>query len=116
MIDVAATLSGWGGTKDESKNISLVLMRVNLITMPNIICNIKYRKYNGVIKNTDICTSGYGIKGSCNGDSGSPLITRGIQIGIVSFRPTLRGTDMPSVFTRVSKYQTWIAQNTDVSF
>ncbi|XP_049825226.1 brachyurin-like isoform X3 [Aethina tumida] len=113
---VAATLSGWGRTNDESKNISQVLMRVNLITMPNIICNIKYRKYKGVIKNTDICTSGYGIKGTCNGDSGSPLITRGIQIGIVSFGPTLCETEMPSVFTRVSKFQTWIAQNTDVSF
>ncbi|XP_049825221.1 brachyurin-like [Aethina tumida] len=113
--NVAATLSGWGRTTDDSSNISPVLMRVDLTTMRNIMCQIQVFKIKAIIRNTNICTSGRGTKGSCNGDSGGALISNGVQIGIVSFGGSKCERGMPSVFTRVSQFQTWIAQNTDVS-
>ncbi|XP_049825062.1 chymotrypsin BI-like, partial [Aethina tumida] len=111
--DVAATLSGWGRTTDDSWYLSPVLMRVNLTTIGNMICQFQVLRLKAIIRNT--CTSGRGTKGGCNGDSGGALISNDVQIGIVSFGGSECERGMPSVFTRVSQYETWIAQNTDVS-
>ncbi|XP_049825064.1 chymotrypsin BI-like [Aethina tumida] len=113
--NVAATLSGWSRTADDSWYLSPVLMRVNLTTIGNMICQIQVLRLKAIIRNTNICTSGRGTKGGCNGYSGGALISNGVQIGIVSFGGSECERGMPSVFTRVSQYQTWIAQNTDVS-
>ncbi|KAL2296562.1 hypothetical protein Nmel_015881 [Mimus melanotis] len=64
-----------------------------------------------------VCAGGDGIISSCNGDSGGPLNCQGAdgswQVhGIVSFGSSL-GCNYyrkPSVFTRVSAYNSWIEQ------
>uniref|UniRef100_A0A8C6L2L1 Acrosin n=1 Tax=Nothobranchius furzeri TaxID=105023 RepID=A0A8C6L2L1_NOTFU len=51
-------------------------------------------------------------KGQCRGDSGGPLVIKSgfswIQAGIVSFGKGCALPMQPGVYTRVSKYQTWI--------
>lgn len=50
------------------------------------------------------------IATSFQGDSGSPLVVNGTQVGIVSFgRPCAIG--YPDVYTRVSSFISWIIQN-----
>ena len=49
--------------------------------------------------------------GACRGDSGGPLVTSGsvpVQVGIVSFGAVNCSTRMPTVYTRVSFYISWI--------
>ncbi|KAJ7420575.1 hypothetical protein BTVI_20839 [Pitangus sulphuratus] len=69
------------------------------------------------VKPTMVCAGGDGIISSCNGDSGGPLNCQGADgrwevHGIVSFGSS-RGCNYyhkPSVFTRVSAYNSWIEQ------
>uniref|UniRef100_A0A3Q3BZ45 Serine protease 27-like n=1 Tax=Haplochromis burtoni TaxID=8153 RepID=A0A3Q3BZ45_HAPBU len=86
----------------------------SLVQVPvvgNRQCNCNY----GVGRITDnmICAGlSAGGKDSCQGDSGGPMVSkqigRWIQAGIVSFREGCARPNLPGVYTRVSKYQTWI--------
>lgn len=58
-----------------------------------------------------ICTSGVGTIGVCSGDSGGPLLVNGVQVGITSFGTTNCSLSMPSVFTRITEFQSWIWEN-----
>ncbi|KAJ8982907.1 hypothetical protein NQ317_004561 [Molorchus minor] len=59
-----------------------------------------------------MCTSGVSQLNICLGDSGSPLMVDGVQVGIASF-----GSDFgcesgfPGVYTRVTSYIDWILEN-----
>jgi elastase-2/chymotrypsin-like protease len=68
---------------------------------------------------TSLCTSGHLSQNTCRGDSGSPLVAthknRVIQVGIVSFGVKNGCTQrLPSVFTRLTSYLSWIETNSDV--
>uniref|UniRef100_A0A3P9AXX7 Peptidase S1 domain-containing protein n=1 Tax=Maylandia zebra TaxID=106582 RepID=A0A3P9AXX7_9CICH len=87
------------------------LMEVEVPVVGNRQCNCNY----GVGRITDnmICAGlSAGGKDSCQGDSGGPMVSkqigRWIQAGIVSFREGCARPNLPGVYTRVSKYQTWI--------
>lgn len=51
---------------------------------------------------------GNGTVGSCNGDSGGPLLVDGIQVGLVSFGVSDCSAGYPSVYTRVTDFYSWI--------
>uniref|UniRef100_A0A3B5AEB4 pancreatic elastase II n=1 Tax=Stegastes partitus TaxID=144197 RepID=A0A3B5AEB4_9TELE len=68
-----------------------------------------------LVTNNMICAGGDGLLGSCNGDSGGPLNCQNPDgswdvHGVVSFGSSLgcNYKKMPSVFTRVSAYISWI--------
>ena len=72
------------------------------------------------VSNKLVCTETLGAfgtvaeGGTCNGDSGGPLIANGRQIGISSFVPSINDicvAGAPSSFTRISKFTNWINQN-----
>lgn len=49
--------------------------------------------------------------GACQGDSGGPLTTSGrspVVVGIVSFGATRCSSNLPTVYTRVAAYRSWI--------
>ena len=54
---------------------------------------------------------------SCSGDSGGPLFVKDatseifFQTGIVSFGSKMCGTGKPGIYTRISNYIDWIAEN-----
>ncbi len=105
-----ATVTGWGTTK-EGGTAATLLMEVAVPIVSNAQCNHSY----GYITDNMLC-AGYqaGGKDSCQGDSGGPLVVAddsgGWQLsGIVSFGYGCARADYYGVYTRVSHYTAWIA-------
>nr|CAI5860815.1 unnamed protein product [Callosobruchus analis] len=103
---------GWGQTSDKSRSSTTKLREVDVIVMPLPACR---EIYGDAISRSHICTIGRGfsIKGTCNGDSGGPLLHNGIQIGVVSFGSAECMEQSPSVYTNVAYYESWIKQTLD---
>lgn len=62
-----------------------------------------------------ICAGEFG-RDSCNGDSGGPMVSGGLQIGIVSWGATNCGGNAPGVYASVShpSVRSFITQHTGV--
>ncbi|KAJ8918121.1 hypothetical protein NQ315_011578 [Exocentrus adspersus] len=106
-------LSGWGSTSESSTSISPTLREVYVVVLNNAGCEEIFGSTYGGIAN--LCTSGRGPAGGCNGDSGAPLMVGSYQIGILSFIAS-EGCEQhePTGFTRVSYYRDWIEDNSGV--
>ncbi|KAJ8719647.1 hypothetical protein PYW08_011822 [Mythimna loreyi] len=106
-----AVASGFGLTRtDGTIANNQPISSVTLPVISNIECD---RVFSGFIRDTNICASGEGGRGTCNGDSGGPLAVRignrNVVIGLASFGSS-RGCEagLPSAFSRVSSYVNWI--------
>ncbi|CAH1112659.1 unnamed protein product [Psylliodes chrysocephalus] len=110
-------VAGWGLTKTSQKGVTPVLNYINTAIMSNDDCRKFNNDYYTIVKDTHLCISAGAAKSStCQGDSGGPLAVNGIQVGVVSFGAPDCESGKPSVFTRVTEFQDWIAQNSDVKF
>ncbi|XP_070708359.1 transmembrane protease serine 9-like [Pempheris klunzingeri] len=105
-------VTGWGAVRE---GVSLpfpeTLQEVEVPVVGNRQCNC----LNGVGTVTDnmICAGVLaGGKDSCQGDSGGPMVSRQasfwVQSGIVSFGFGCARPNLPGVYSRVSRYQSWI--------
>ncbi|XP_967496.1 brachyurin [Tribolium castaneum] len=118
-FDETVTATGWGLYKDvpfpTTRDMSDVLLKVEVQVSNLTECGMFYNDDDGTyVVDTNLCTSGYRNKGTCNGDSGGPLSLDGVLIGLTSFGTDLCEMCSPSVYTRVVDYLDWIAQNSDV--
>ncbi len=110
------TVMGWG-LLSESGQPPDVLNSVTVPIVSNEDCN-KPTAYSGVITETMLC-AGYkeGQRDACAGDSGGPLVIskagKYVQLGIVSWGEGCARPEKYGVYTRVSKYREWIAENTE---
>ncbi|XP_072949930.1 transmembrane protease serine 9-like [Epargyreus clarus] len=108
-----ATASGFGVTR-QGDQLSLV-QNVNWVNL-RVISNAECRSNYNIVQNHHICTSGANRVGICAGDTGGPLTTvsnrRTILIGVISFHARAGcQSGLPSGYTRVSAYTSWIASN-----
>ncbi|XP_039620530.1 mast cell protease 1A-like [Polypterus senegalus] len=101
-IDTLCSVAGWGTTVTKGP-ISHVLREVDGKIQANCPSD------------SQICARGPGSKGTCNGDSGSPLICSDSKnspraVGLVSYRDrkTCEDVHRRNVYTKVSAYQDWI--------
>ncbi|XP_070708471.1 polyserase-2-like [Pempheris klunzingeri] len=105
-------VTGWGAVRE---GVSLpfpeTLQEVEVPVVGNRQCNC----LNGVGTVTDnmICAGALaGGKDSCQGDSGGPMVSRQasfwVQSGVVSFGFGCARPNLPGVYSRVSRYQSWI--------
>lgn len=101
-------ISGWGLTSGSGTTLASALRYVDVQIISNSECNSIF----GIIRDTNICTSGAQGTGSCSGDSGGPLTVNGLQVGVVSFGVQGCEPGYPSGFTRTSSYVSWIQSNT----
>ena len=102
--------AGWG--IDQLGGSENILKEVNLITMNNQRCAFSLRNVGEVTDNM-ICATG-NFKGTCNGDSGGPLMLNGSEntvIGVTSWGTPDCNLNAPSVFARVSSQLEWIKAN-----
>ena len=116
---------GWGLTENGSN--SDILQELTLNVVPNDKCTNEYRQSfikrnfspaeasSFFISESQICAKGQTGKNrtdSCRGDSGGPLMSESngqwVLDGIVSFGTDKCDSEVPGVYTRVSKYLQWI--------
>ncbi|KAK9686163.1 Trypsin [Popillia japonica] len=104
---VPSILIGWGRTCT-SCGIPNNLQHLNTQTLIHAAC---HAIWGNSVHESQICALTHSGQGSCNGDSGGPLIqTSNIaQLGIVSFgHITGCAVGWPDVYVRVSYYLAWI--------
>ncbi|CAB1422854.1 unnamed protein product, partial [Pleuronectes platessa] len=105
-------VTGWGNVKEGvSLSFPETLQEVEVPVLGNRQCNC----LNGVGTITDnmICAGVLaGGKDSCQGDSGGPMVNKQgsvwVQSGVVSFGLGCARPNLPGVYSRVSRYQSWI--------
>ncbi|KAK7502915.1 hypothetical protein BaRGS_00005864, partial [Batillaria attramentaria] len=117
--------SGWGVTDPkrlDAQEMSATLQMVELPLWDNKECNSPHA-WAGHMGPTELC-AGYreGSKTPCVGDSGGPLFCLAVDnrwrlVGVASYiKPGCTVTGPPTVFTNVSLYTEWIAENTKCKF
>lgn len=110
---VLASLSGWGSTQVDPEVFPEKLQHVRLPIVSNSVAS----KVWGPIPPTFL-TAGYEDAGkdACSGDSGGPLVVPvdgGFKLaGIVSWGS--ENCDTYGAYTRVSRFETWIRDNTGI--
>ncbi|XP_068083150.1 trypsin-like isoform X2 [Anabrus simplex] len=105
------TAVGWGYI-GENKTTD-ILQKVNLEIMNIRQCK-KYIRPTIPIDRRVVCTlPRLNGKGTCEGDSGGPLISDGMVVGITSFGgENCIPVAYPSVYTKVAYFRDWIRRKT----
>ena len=104
-------VTGWGATNEGGPQVR-DLRYVEIPYVERQSCNAVLA-YNGSITDNMVCAGQrVGGKDSCQGDSGGPLTTTGGDspklAGIVSFGEGCAQANKVGVYTRASRYATWI--------
>lgn len=108
---VVAVVSGWGSTSKTNPHgmtEHLQFTHVNTLAVQECVDAFPW-SVGQYISNSSLCTFNAG-KGMCRGDSGAPLVLNGELIGIASWAIPCADR-YPDVYTRISSYLTWIADN-----
>ncbi|XP_022832042.1 trypsin, alkaline A-like isoform X1 [Spodoptera litura] len=86
------------------------LQHTNLYTIDQKICAMRYNTIGAVIQDSMMCAGRVDAGGpdGCFGDSGGPLLYKGLIVGIVSFGYSCGHRYYPGVYTKVSHYTNWI--------
>ncbi|KAJ8736122.1 hypothetical protein PYW08_006778 [Mythimna loreyi] len=103
--------AGWGATS-EGGSSSEQLRHVELRSINQATCRNNYAT-RGIAINDNMLCSGWpnGGRDQCQGDSGGPLYHNGIVVGVCSFGVGCAQARFPGVNARVSRYVSWIQQN-----
>ncbi|CAG9796394.1 unnamed protein product [Diatraea saccharalis] len=104
--------AGWGNTNLPSLTPT-PLQFVELRPVTQATCTTRYRELGRTINANMLCAGllDFDGRGPCQGDEGGPLFDNGIVVGIYSFRNGCTQSRYPNVFTRTSRYLTWIRNN-----
>jgi secreted trypsin-like serine protease len=109
---------GWGQTSDDDPDLSDDLKYVAVSVLTNVECQITY---GNQITDEMLCVDGNYNEGTCNGDTGSPLVVvvalgNAQLVGVSSFISGngCESTD-PSGYTRVYPYVEWIKNVTNIT-
>ncbi|XP_028131868.1 trypsin-1 [Diabrotica virgifera virgifera] len=103
-----AVISGWGNTDKELEpdNLQWELTQIS----DGQTCIGQFG--NIFNETTNVCSENLKQgQGPCSGDSGGPLAQHGTLIGVVSWGSKDCGTDIPSVYSKVSNYIDWIKEH-----
>ncbi|MEE6458223.1 hypothetical protein FKM82_000226, partial [Ascaphus truei] len=104
--------AGWGRTTNGKIEGSDKLMQVNVTIIDRKTCKDKWKPTYNITEDMMCTGDKKGGKDTCKGDSGGPLICKGVFRGITSFGK--RKCGLPgdaSVYTRLTKkYVAWIKQ------
>uniref|UniRef100_A0A1Q3FII4 Putative trypsin n=1 Tax=Culex tarsalis TaxID=7177 RepID=A0A1Q3FII4_CULTA len=109
VANLDVTLIGWGRLESDG-DLPTRLQQVDYFVVPNDRCNEFHRSH---IYPSHICAAvPDGGKGQCSGDSGGPLLSNGVQVGIVSWSvKPCAVAPYPGVLTKVSFFLDWIREN-----
>ncbi|KAL2078805.1 hypothetical protein ACEWY4_026490 [Coilia grayii] len=108
-------VTGWGTIRTGVPLPSpQTLQEVEVPVVSNSVCNSNYNTEDISISSNMLCAGlEEGGKDSCQGDSGGPQVSQQgsvwVQGGVVSFGVGCAQAEFPGVYTRVSRYQSWIS-------
>ncbi|XP_014363140.2 trypsin CFT-1-like [Papilio machaon] len=111
--DVAAnslcTLAGWGATQRGGPQPDQLQYTV-MVIIDQRECIMRYNTIGAVIADSMFCAGNLEMDGidGCYGDSGGPLIYKGVVIGLVSFGYGCGLRYYPGVYTKLSHFTDWI--------
>ncbi|XP_015239878.1 PREDICTED: transmembrane protease serine 7 [Cyprinodon variegatus] len=104
-------VTGWGYRSEEDKVLPSVLQKAEVSIMSQTEC----KKIYGLISPRMLCAGvPSGERDACRGDSGGPLSCQASEdgrwflIGIVSWGSGCGRPNLPGVYTRVTKFTSWI--------
>ncbi|XP_045772725.1 trypsin CFT-1-like [Maniola jurtina] len=100
---------GWG-QKGEGEQLSEQLRQVQIRKVSQSVCR-SYHVSRYISPNMLCAGWEGGGRGSCWGDHGSPLLHNDIVVGITSFGTGCGGSGYPSIYTKVSRFTSWISSN-----
>eukprot|EP00092_Neocalanus_flemingeri_P108431 GFUD01139252.1.p1 GENE.GFUD01139252.1~~GFUD01139252.1.p1 ORF type:complete len:372 (+),score=70.15 GFUD01139252.1:131-1246(+) len=113
---VKTTVTGWGRLQ-QGATTPEILQTVRVTPVSDATCKEAYATIGGVINGDVMLCAGFkaGGKDSCQGDNGGPLVTRDDRpgfslIGVVSWGAGCALPDYYGVYTEVSYFLDWIAQ------
>lgn len=117
----AVTVIGWGKTDPAINAGSDVLRQVEIPLVDLSTCRLSYGVLNGKVTDNMLCAGlKAGGKDSCQGDSGGPLMTfdnstaTWKQVGIVSWGQGCAEPNYYGIYTQLSHYADWVAQQIPV--
>ncbi|XP_075976825.1 trypsin, alkaline A-like isoform X2 [Anticarsia gemmatalis] len=103
---------GWGVIEQVTWTLPEQLHHVQVWTVNQELCNERYGGRE--ITDNMLCIGWLDVdgRGTCRGDSGSPVFHNGVVVGLVSFgrSPCAQG-EHPAVNVRVSRFISWIQEN-----
>ncbi|XP_047999850.1 trypsin, alkaline C-like [Leguminivora glycinivorella] len=104
--------TGWGRT-GLSEPPSEQLRHVQIWTVNQATCRLRYNEVNYTVTNNMMCSGWLDVGGrdQCAGDSGGPLIHNGVVVGICSWGYNCALARYPGVNVRVSRVANWIQVN-----
>ncbi|XP_047196318.1 granzyme A-like [Hippoglossus stenolepis] len=105
-------VAGWGKTNEDAKEMSDVLMSVNVTVVDRVKCNSpEYYNRHPVITSGMICAGSDGTNeaDTCGGDSGGPLMCSGGLVGVTSFGTKCGLIKKPGVYSYLTEEKlSWI--------
>uniref|UniRef100_A0A182P1W8 trypsin n=1 Tax=Anopheles epiroticus TaxID=199890 RepID=A0A182P1W8_9DIPT len=106
------TIIGWGMTKNTGDREQLRMVRVPIVRQQE--CREVYSELHSITRRM-IC-AGYpaGGQDACEGDSGGPLLCRGIQVGITSWGLGCAKPKRYGVYSNIANQREWIRKHTGV--
>ncbi|XP_068207666.1 trypsin-1-like [Palaemon carinicauda] len=116
---LSVTAVGWGNTdeKQHGGRPAAILQKVDVVVVPTATCENWYNIDGVRFYDSHLC-AGYenGGKDTCQGDSGGPLMMsdnegRMTIVGVVSTGIGCGRPKTPGIYTRVSRYISWIQNN-----
>ncbi|XP_055633815.1 transmembrane protease serine 9-like [Toxorhynchites rutilus septentrionalis] len=111
-VGTRAIFSGWGLVTTPG-SLPLMLQKVDVPLIDNNTCRLYWPA--DWITDEMLCASEPG-RDTCNGDSGSPLVVNGRQVGIASWGSNNCQGNQPGIYTRIADPQirSWITNVTGV--
>ncbi|CAF4880545.1 unnamed protein product [Pieris macdunnoughi] len=100
---------GWGVTSTNGV-ISSDLRETTIWVTDFATCVNRYSELNLTVTDNMLCAGwlGVGIRGQCEGDTGSPLLHNNVVVGVFSHSEGCASPRYPGVNTKVSSYSRWI--------
>lgn len=104
-----AVVSGWGTTSEGGAN-SFKLQEANVNIIDHSDCNEAYGF--GRITDNMLCAGvASGGRDACQNDSGGPLMSGNLLVGIVSWGTGCARPEYPGVYVNVANLRNWIESN-----